>query len=60
MWARDAGDPEDQNVYGSHPIYFETRMVNDTSLTHGVFLLSSQGMDVIVSPIADCSVHGNA
>jgi hypothetical protein len=52
MWSRDAGDPEDQNIYGNHPVYLETRFEpeGNTSLSHGVFLLSSQGMDVLLRP----------
>lgn len=51
MWARDAGDPEDQNIYGSHPYYLETRHdANGKSSSHGVFLLSSQGMDILLRP----------
>jgi alpha-glucosidase len=51
MWARDAGDPEDQNIYGSHPNYLETRLGEDgKSYSHGVFLLSSQGMDILLRP----------
>jgi alpha-glucosidase len=43
MWARDAGGvPHGENLYGSHPVYFEHR----TGGTHGVLLLSSGGMDV--------------
>ena len=43
LWNRDAyGVPEHTNLYGAHPIYFEQRK----SGTHGVFLLSSNGMDV--------------
>jgi alpha-glucosidase len=43
LWARDAhGVPTHSNLYGVHPIYFEHR----TTGTHGVFFLSSNGMDI--------------
>lgn len=44
MWNRDAyGTPTGTNLYGSHPVYFDHRGENGT---HGVFLASSQGMDI--------------
>ncbi|EJD47637.1 hypothetical protein AURDEDRAFT_61870, partial [Auricularia subglabra TFB-10046 SS5] len=39
LWARDVGDPVDENVYGSHPIYMEHRATKHSSKTHGVFLM---------------------
>jgi alpha-glucosidase len=43
FWARDAGAiPYRNNLYGSHPIYFEHRLGG----THGVLLMNSNGMDV--------------
>ena len=43
LWNRDAGAvPEGENLYGSHPIYFEHR----DSGTHGVLLMNSNGMDI--------------
>ncbi|KZT24332.1 glycoside hydrolase family 31 protein [Neolentinus lepideus HHB14362 ss-1] len=50
-WARDVADPIDQNEYGSHPIYLEHRFnaTTNTSKTHGVFLLSSAGADVLLA-----------
>lgn len=43
LWSRDAyGTPNNTNLYGNHPIYFEHRPTG----THGVFLLNSNGMDV--------------
>lgn len=43
LWARDSASmPHRQNLYGVHPVYFEQR----TSGTHGVMLMSSNGMDV--------------
>jgi alpha-glucosidase len=35
-----------ENVYGSHPVYFEHR---GSAGTHGVFLLNSNGMDVNIT-----------
>jgi alpha-glucosidase len=44
LWSRDSyGVPNGQNLYGNHPIYFDHR--GDKG-THGVFMLSSAGMDV--------------
>jgi alpha-glucosidase len=44
FWNRDSyGIPTGTNLYGSHPVYFEHRGEDGT---HGVFLLSSSGMDV--------------
>ncbi|KLO16236.1 glycoside hydrolase family 31 protein [Schizopora paradoxa] len=50
MWARDVADPIDQNMYGSHPIYMEHRLDEKTnkSETHGVFIMSSSGMDILL------------
>lgn len=43
LWARDSdGVPYGENLYGSHPVYFEHR----TSGTHGVLLRNSNGMDI--------------
>ena len=43
LWSRDAYEiPPGTNLYGNHPVYFETR----ARLTHGVFLLNSNGMDI--------------
>ncbi|KAI0274382.1 alpha-glucosidase [Russula aff. rugulosa BPL654] len=44
LWSHDAyGIPRGTNLYGNHPVYFEHRPYGGT---HGVFLLSSSGMDV--------------
>ncbi|CAE7020263.1 hypothetical protein CFE70_002841 [Pyrenophora teres f. teres 0-1] len=44
LWNRDAyGTAPGSNLYGSHPVYFDHRGENGT---HGVFLASSQGMDI--------------
>ncbi|KAK3486259.1 glycosyl hydrolases family 31-domain-containing protein [Neurospora crassa] len=40
--------PQNQNLYGSHPVYFEHRGGNGTGGTHGVFLRSAAGMDVVI------------
>ncbi|KAK1757123.1 glycosyl hydrolases family 31-domain-containing protein [Echria macrotheca] len=37
--------PRNSNLYGSHPIYFDHR---GGSGTHGVFLLSASGMDIVI------------
>ena len=51
LWSRDSyGIPEGTNLYGNHPIYFEHRGEEGT---HGVFLLSSSGMDVVIDQDAD-------
>lgn len=45
FWARDAGGvPGRSNLYGSHPVYVDHRL----SGTHGVFLVNSNGMDIIL------------
>ncbi|KAF5309523.1 hypothetical protein D9619_012366 [Psilocybe cf. subviscida] len=50
MWARDIADPVDENIYGSHPIYLEHRFdpSTKTSQSHGVFLLSPSGGDILL------------
>ncbi|KII83963.1 glycoside hydrolase family 31 protein [Plicaturopsis crispa FD-325 SS-3] len=50
LWARDVGDPIDANEYGSHPIYLEHRFnsTTNTSQSHGVFILSSAGADILL------------
>ncbi|KAF9472639.1 hypothetical protein BDN70DRAFT_844291 [Pholiota conissans] len=50
MWARDIADPVDENLYGSHPIYLEHRFdpKSNTSQSHGVFLLSAAGGDILL------------
>ncbi|KAG9005981.1 hypothetical protein FRB93_009082 [Tulasnella sp. JGI-2019a] len=59
MWARDIGDPVDQNEYGIHPVYIEHRYNNSTgkSSSHGVFLNSAAGSDVMLfSPTSSQSL----
>ncbi|KAJ8082762.1 hypothetical protein PM082_008618 [Marasmius tenuissimus] len=50
LWARDVADPVDENMYGSHPLYLEHRYNESTteSHSHGVFLLSSSGGDILL------------
>lgn len=51
MWARDNGTPADENLYGSHPFYLETRYskkAGEPSKSHGVFIRNSHGMDVLL------------
>ncbi|KAF8587460.1 glycoside hydrolase family 31 protein [Ramaria rubella] len=50
LWARDIADPIDQNIYGSHPIYLEHRFdeASSSSSSHGVFLFSSEGQDILL------------
>ena len=48
MWARDSGAvPLNQNLYGTHPIYYENR--EDSGNSHGVLLLNSNGMDIKIN-----------
>ncbi|KAF9528217.1 glycosyl hydrolases family 31-domain-containing protein [Crepidotus variabilis] len=60
MWNRDAPDPVDENLYGSHPVYMEHRFDPDTrrSQSHGVFLMSAAGGDVLLQtpPSSDNSL----
>ncbi|KAM3922290.1 lysosomal alpha-glucosidase-like [Leptodactylus fuscus] len=46
-WNRDLIPREDANLYGTHPFY--VAMENDGS-AHGVFLLNSNAMDIILQP----------
>ncbi|KAG9311037.1 glycoside hydrolase family 31 protein [Chiua virens] len=50
LWSRDAQDPINQNMYGSHPIYLEHRFneTTNTSSSSGVLLLSSAGSDIFL------------
>ncbi|KAH9952633.1 glycosyl hydrolases family 31-domain-containing protein [Russula dissimulans] len=55
MWNRDAADPLDENIYGSHPFHLEHRWVPSTNSfqSHGVFLASAAGSDIILaSPLS--------
>lgn len=44
LWARDIAVPRRENLYGTHPVYVEQRATG----THGVFLLNSNGMDILI------------
>ncbi|KAF8890700.1 glycosyl hydrolases family 31-domain-containing protein [Infundibulicybe gibba] len=50
MWARDKADPVDENIYGTHPVYLEHRFDESkkTSHSHGVFLMSAAGADILL------------
>jgi hypothetical protein len=41
------GNPYDQNEYGAHPFYLQT--LASSGAAHGVFVRSSNGMDVVLS-----------
>ncbi|KAG8565047.1 hypothetical protein GDO81_012689 [Engystomops pustulosus] len=47
FWNRDIGPEKDSNLYGSHPFYLA--LEKDGS-AHGVFLLNSNAMDVLLQP----------
>ncbi|XP_030064468.1 lysosomal alpha-glucosidase [Microcaecilia unicolor] len=47
LWNRDMAPKSDGNLYGSHPFYLV--MEGDDS-SHGVFLLNSNAMDVVLQP----------
>jgi alpha-glucosidase len=50
LWSRDSYEvPTGTNLYGNHPIYFEHRLNDEKSETHGVFLLNSNGMDLKIN-----------
>ncbi|TFK48006.1 hypothetical protein OE88DRAFT_1665015 [Heliocybe sulcata] len=57
-WARDVADPIDANMYGSHPIYLDHRYntTTNTSKTHGVFLFTSAGADVLLATPSSSNV----
>ncbi|KAK5652429.1 hypothetical protein OQA88_10472 [Cercophora sp. LCS_1] len=45
LWSQDSfGVPDNSNLYGNHPVYFEHRKTG----SHGVFFLNSNGMDVVI------------
>lgn len=45
LWARDAPEvPQNSNLYGTHPVYYEHRV--ESGFSHGVLLLNSNGMDI--------------
>nr|XP_056710819.1 lysosomal alpha-glucosidase [Euleptes europaea] len=47
LWNRDIAPVPSANLYGSHPFYL---MLEEGGLAHGVFLLNSNAMDVILQP----------
>ncbi|NXA43466.1 LYAG glucosidase, partial [Eudromia elegans] len=47
LWNRDMAPVPQVNLYGSHPFYLA---MEDGGLAHGVFLLNSNAMDVVLQP----------
>ncbi|NXJ02986.1 LYAG glucosidase, partial [Psophia crepitans] len=47
LWNRDMAPVAQANLYGSHPFYLG---MEDGGLAHGVFLLNSNAMDVLLQP----------
>ncbi|KAI4533822.1 hypothetical protein MG293_016841 [Ovis ammon polii] len=47
LWNRDIAPEPNVNLYGSHPFYL---VLEDGGLAHGVFLLNSNAMDVVLQP----------
>ncbi|XP_053157607.1 lysosomal alpha-glucosidase [Hemicordylus capensis] len=47
LWNRDMPPVHSANLYGSHPFYL---VLEEDGLAHGVFLLNSNAMDVILQP----------
>lgn len=47
LWNRDVAPSQGANLYGSHPFYLA---LEDGGLAHGVFLLNSNAMDVVLQP----------
>ncbi|KAG8507496.1 Lysosomal alpha-glucosidase [Galemys pyrenaicus] len=47
LWNRDMAPARDANLYGSHPFYLA---LEDGGSAHGVFLLNSNAMDVVLQP----------
>ncbi|KAM7146422.1 lysosomal alpha-glucosidase isoform 2-T2 [Macrochelys suwanniensis] len=47
LWNRDMAPTPYVNLYGSHPFYLA---MEDGGLAHGVFLLNSNAMDVVLQP----------
>ncbi|KAI5269131.1 alpha-glucosidase [Aureobasidium subglaciale] len=55
LWSRDAYSiPDDSNLYGNHPVYFDHRGRDGT---HGVFLLNSNGMDIKINSTAEAGQY---
>ncbi|KAI0271258.1 glycosyl hydrolases family 31-domain-containing protein [Gloeopeniophorella convolvens] len=55
LWARDEATPTDENIYGVHPVYLEHRLdsLSNRFLSHGVFLSSAAGSDIILATPPD-------
>uniref|UniRef100_F7A375 Lysosomal alpha-glucosidase n=1 Tax=Callithrix jacchus TaxID=9483 RepID=F7A375_CALJA len=47
LWNRDLAPTPGANLYGSHPFYL---VLEDGGSAHGVFLLNSNAMDVVLQP----------
>ncbi|XP_064599991.1 lysosomal alpha-glucosidase-like isoform X2 [Liolophura sinensis] len=47
MWTRDRKPKEGDNLYGDHPFYL---VMEEDGQSHGVFLLNSNAMDVVLQP----------
>ncbi|XP_054986113.1 lysosomal alpha-glucosidase [Sorex araneus] len=47
LWNRDKAPTLNENLYGSHPFYM---VLEAGGLAHGVFLLNSNAMDVVLQP----------
>ncbi|XP_034750914.1 lysosomal alpha-glucosidase [Etheostoma cragini] len=47
LWNRDMAPHADANLYGSHPFYI---VQEEDGLAHGVFLLNSNAIEVILQP----------
>ncbi|NXN16898.1 LYAG glucosidase, partial [Indicator maculatus] len=47
LWNRDMAPVPQVNLYGSHPFYL---VIEDGGSAHGVFLLNSNAMDVLLQP----------
>ncbi|KAJ6658510.1 hypothetical protein lerEdw1_020065 [Lerista edwardsae] len=47
LWNRDVAPVPSANLYGSHPFYLA---LEEDGLAHGVFLLNSNALDVILQP----------
>ncbi|XP_028912852.1 lysosomal alpha-glucosidase isoform X1 [Ornithorhynchus anatinus] len=47
LWNRDMAPAPGANLYGSHPFYL---VLEESGKAHGVFLLNSNAMDVVLQP----------